>query len=90
MGPFDNEAGVYIASQEHEDGDWYVDNDGQLYIVPADGEIEGPDNDLLCRLNDIYREDEKPSPAKIAEELGLELVAPVLKRFDAAVGYYHA
>lgn len=90
MGPYDNEQGEYLASPELDDGDWYLDGDDQLYIVPSEGEIEGPDTPVLAQLNEAYRQQPKPSSEQVAQALGLTAVSPALRRFSAEIGYYTA
>ena len=93
MGPYNNETQQYLDVPGFESGHWYT-SEGILYIVPnAEAEIEGPDDNILERLNTIYREAasfEDVNPYDVASELGLEVIPDPLKRFDPEIGYYHA
>lgn len=55
-GLFDNEKGHYVFMPEIEQGDWYLDQARQLYIVPLDGDSHGPDNDIMDAIEETYRE----------------------------------
>lgn len=94
MGPYNDESKQFEDVDGYERGHWYKrESDGALFIVPdAVAEIEGPDDATLDALNKIYRE--TPFLAvdadAVAEQLELEVVLDVLKRFDTAVGYYTA
>lgn len=96
LGLYNNETQRHIKDDCMEKGHWYVNDAGYLYIVPNDlygiAEIEGPDGDVLDALNKCYREAsfDTIDPEQVAEALGLEVVAEVLKRFDSEAGYYHA
>lgn len=89
---YDNAAGQCVRSSNLDNGHWYQDGEGNLYIVPDNGEIEGPDNDVLEKLNSAYRvrsfydvnEDE------MARNLGLEVVYSWQQRFDPVKGYFAA
>lgn len=91
---FDNETGKHVAVDWLEDGDWYEDAEGMLYIIPAFGavaEIEGPDGETCDLLNGLCRAHQKKNPpAHEVEALGLKYVPDFLKRFDPQAGYYHA
>lgn len=93
MGPFDSEKGIYLDTEGYENGHWYLNAEGQLYIVPdAEAEIEGPDDEIEAALNTIYRD--KPfadiNQSEVATTLGLEVVLDVFKRFSPEAGYYNA
>lgn len=95
MGPFDNQTGKYVATSGYGEGShWYLDEEGRLYIVPSvDAEIEGPESDVLDALNKVYRDAphfSSVNPEEVAEELAIEVIPDVLKRFDPDVGYYRA
>lgn len=91
-----NEQNEYVKTNGLENGHWYVNQNGMLFIVPSEedgiAEIEGPDGAVLDQLNAIYRETpfEKVDQAQVANDLGLEVIQDVLKRFDPAIGFYHA
>jgi len=87
--------------QEVEQGHWYQDDLGQVFIVPdetfAAAEIEGPDGETLDRLNRIYRRCEsegiafkKIDQAGIAKVLELHTVEASNRRFDTRTGRYFA
>lgn len=91
MGPFDNESGTYILSPIHADGHWFHDRCSRaLFIVPADGEIEGPDDDASDLLADLYRATnfQEVDPRAVARHLKLEYIEDFQRRFDAKRGYY--
>ena len=87
---FDCETRKHLYDDNVFCGDWFVDTEGFLYIIPLDDqEIEGPDGEVLDKLTAIVREygvvlDEE------AEELGIIPVASMLKRFSEEDGYYNA
>ena len=89
-GLFDNETRRYLYDDGLFYGDWYVDEDGFLFIIPLDEqEIDSPDGEILDRLNAICREYDVVLDEE-AEELGLNRVACNLKRFSEEDGYYYA
>ncbi len=96
-GTFDNEARVYLFEEWYDEGDWFEDEEGFLYIVPVgdDAEIIGPDNETEDWLNQYYRDHEIkgwvsiPSEQQLAKH-GLVEIPAVLRRFDPDCGYYHA
>lgn len=91
-----NENNQYEKTAGLENGHWYRDSDGMLYIVPTEedglAEIEGPDGDVTDKLNAVYRDTAfaKVDQHQVARELGLEVVLDVLKRFDSEIGFYSA
>lgn len=92
MGPYDNEQGIYIASQDWEDGQWLMDAQGALHIVPVGGDgVEGPDcpssDAILAALREAGADE---LDEHTAAAMGLIIVSPVLKRFDPISGYYSA
>lgn len=96
MGPQDAVTGEFLQEPGLEEGHWYLDENQQLFIVPNDrygiAEIEGPDGEVLDKLNSAYRSKAFSAidPDVIAMECGLDVVSPVLKRFDPDCGYYSA
>ena len=97
-GTFDNEAGVYLFEEWYDEGDWFEDTKGFLYIMPTDeyadeygsAESIGPDNETEDWLNAYYRDyEECPSEDNLAAH-GLVKIPAVLQRFDPDCGYYHA
>lgn len=93
MGPYDNEIGRYLNPEGFMDGHWYLDEEGQLFIVPnAEAEIEGPDGEVLDALNRIYREQTFTEIDQniVAEQLYLEVVLEAFKRFEPGIGFYTA
>jgi hypothetical protein len=96
IGTRDEETGIFFKSPGLENGHWYLDDDGYLYIVPNDNydieETAGPDNETVDALNALYREKDFDSinPDEVAEKLGLEFVHDVLRRFDPQSGFYTA
>ena len=87
---YDNEAGCCLPSTDLQDGHWYQDAALKLFIVPRNGEIEGPDGDVLDALNVAYFESDfdKVDVQALAQRLDLEPVYDWQKRFDRLVGYY--
>jgi hypothetical protein len=88
-----------LARPEIEQGHWYRDATGALLIVPDDewaaAEIEGPDGEMLDRLNKVYRRCksegvpfQKIDTAGIARALELEIVDQAERLFDAVTGRY--
>lgn len=93
MGPYDNETGRHLHSDGHENGHWYLHQNGALYIVPMDdAEIEGPDDDICDALGTEYRNTPfaNINAETLAQKLDLDVVPDVLKRFDPAIGFYTA
>jgi len=96
-GTFDNETRLYLFDEWYDEGDWFEDEDGFLYIVPVgDGaETIGPDNETEDWLNAYYRDNEEegwvPHPSdELLKKHGLHTIPPVLRRFNPYDGYYHA
>lgn len=89
---YDNEKQGCVENADLEAGHWYLDEDRQLFIVPDNGEIEGPDDETLDALNTAYRRmtfaeiDQKT----LANELGLSVVHSWQQRFDPVAGYFAA
>lgn len=96
IGTRDEETGEYFKSEGLENGHWYEGPERYLYIVPDERyggeEIAGPDDDITEKLNKAYREGDFDAidPDVLAKELGLEVILPVLRRFDPEIGFYHA
>ena len=88
-GLFDNQNGCYVNLTEIEQGDWFSDQDRQLYIIPLDGDSFGPDDEIMDKIEKAYREKGQLSDNDM-KRLGLEKVLPVLKRFSPDRGYYVA
>ena len=99
IGLYDNEAGVYLPEPCKEHGQWYVDSQGILFVVPNDkygaAEIDGPDGATLDALNAAYRDAEAAEirfddmePETTAAHLELTYVYAAHKRFDPSIGYY--
>ena len=89
-----------LVRPEIEQGHWYVDPIGALFIVPDDGvavaEIEGPDGEMMDRLNRVYRRCEaegvpfqKIDTGSIARVLQLEIVEKADRLFDESTGRYY-
>jgi len=91
---YQNEVGACVKSEGLEEGHWYVDAEGALFIVPDErfglAEIEGPDGEVCDALNDVYRAQpfEQVDPQAVATRLGLTVVYGWQRRFDAQAGYY--
>lgn len=88
-----------LVRPEIERGHWYLGPTGALFIVPDDelaaAEIEGPDGEMLDRLNRVYRRCDSEGvtfqridTAGIARVLELEFVDQAERLFDAATGRY--
>jgi hypothetical protein len=93
-GLYDNEAGCYVEADWLADGDWYVDDDNLLYIIPQAGEvaeIEGTDGPMTDTLNALCHDyDPEQPPIAAVEAFGLRYVDIVLRCFTPEEGYYHA
>lgn len=88
---FDNKTGHFHYNPDYlEHAQWFKDKDDQLWIIPKDAEIEGPDGDLLDKLNAICRVNHGWIPETMVEQLGMIEVPHFLRRFDTHVGYYSA
>ena len=93
MGPYDNELGLHVESDDWMNGQWLTaDDDGSLYIIPIDGDgVEGPDDEIAAAiLKDLRDSGADEIQEDRAEELGLTIVADGLKRFDPDTGYHTA
>lgn len=96
LGTLDEATGEYIQAPELENGHWYLDDEGLLYIVPNDlhgiAEIEGPDGDTMDELNARYRKAgfENINTEELAKALDLDFIPDVLRRFDPQSGFYTA
>jgi hypothetical protein len=92
MGPYDNDAGRYLPSEDWDDGQWVVDDDGVLFILPIGAdEISGPEgttHEVITQRLIATRSDSLDETA--IEELHLTVVSPALKRFDPEIGYFSA
>jgi len=92
MGPYDNDAERYLPSEDWENGQWVVDDDGVLFILPigADG-ISGPEGTMRDAITERLVAASSDSLDETAiEQLDLTVVSPVLKRFDPWIGYFSA
>ncbi|ABM97087.1 hypothetical protein [Methylibium petroleiphilum] len=89
---YDNEAGCCVRNPDLDAGHWYLDEDGALYIVPDNGEIEGPDSPMIDQLNAAYRRMNFAEICQetLATELGLTVAYPWQHRFDPTAGYFTA
>lgn len=89
---FDNAAGCCIRNSDLESGHWYVDEQGNLFIVPESGEIEGPDGASLDALNAAYRVQyfDDVNQDDVARRLNLTAAYSWQHRFDPTIGYYVA
>lgn len=89
---YDNEKKRFVRCDWLIKADWFIDQEGFLYIVPRPeivAECEGPDNATMDAINAACR-DHKELTENDCEKLGLCRVDDVLKRFDEENGYYHA
>ena len=95
IGTRDESTGIFFKSEGLDNGHWYVDAEGYLYIVPDERygseECAGPDNDTMDKLNAVYRETEFEDidPFTLAKQLDLEYVSPALHRYCES-GFYTA
>lgn len=96
MGPYDNEGaggtGCYCQDPDWMEGQWLVDEEGALYIVPRNGDgVEGPDEDVSDTVLGMLRDNhaDRLDEALIAV-MGMTEVPDVLKRFSPEIGYYSA
>jgi len=87
---FDSDKRKYIYEDYLFQGDWFVDANGFLYIIPlTDDDVDGPDGELLDKINEKVRELDD-FPIEEAEKLGLTPVPQITKRFSEKDGYYYA
>ena len=92
LGLYDNHTGEYAECEWLTEGFWFVDEDGNLYIIPQKGvvaESEGPDTDLCDELGRLV-EEHGEVPVDAWDRLGVAPVPEILKRFDPWWGYYNA
>lgn len=96
MGPYDNEGdggtGCHVEDPNWLEGQWLVDEDGVLYIVPKDGDgVEGPDDSMCAEILTVLQDAHADRLSEDrAHAMGLTEVADVLKRFSPEIGYYSA
>jgi hypothetical protein len=89
MGPYDNETGEHIFFQELMDGEWFVDDEGYLYILPIEGAIldsEGPDNEIMDALDRAP----SPVPQELIDRYHLCDISSTFRRWNPKEGFYHA
>lgn len=86
---FNNETGLYEHCDWLEDGDWFEDEQGLLYIVPTNAECEGPANDTMDKIIALCKDHGRLTDED-CETLNLTRIPNVLKRFNPEDGYYHA
>lgn len=96
MGPYDNERnggrGRYVEADGWENGQWLVDENGHLYIIPLnDDVVQGPDDDVCDTIAGMLRD----AHADALDENGIRLmgmteVPSVLRRFSPDIGYFSA
>ena len=89
---YENEGGLCIRRPELDAGHWYLDDRRRLFIVPDNGEVEGPDDGVLDDLNESYRASTFADIDQdaIALKLGLVVVHPWQQRFCPSAGYFAA
>lgn len=96
IGTRNEETGEYIFSEDLDNGHWYQDQNGNLYIIPDERNgiegSQGPEGRVMTELNAVYRQKgfDHVDPDALANELGLEFISPVLHRFDEESGFYSA
>jgi hypothetical protein len=92
MGPYDNEAGVYMDNPTIiQDWQWITDEAGNLYLVPPPGTVaeiegDGPAGGIIAHLARVHGR----IPQSILQMLSLYNVPPPLRRFTPEDGYYVA
>ena len=90
-GTWDNERQEYLLEDSEIAGDWWVDAEGRLYVVPVgDGDLLGLDGEPLDALTACYRDHEGDECEAAAEAMGFERVPWSLKRYSTEDGYYIA
>lgn len=89
---YEDQQGCCLRSQCIDSGHWYASPGGSLYIVPTQGEIEGPDDEITDQLNTAYRRIgfDDVCQLTLAVELGLTVIHPWQQRFDNVKGYFAA
>lgn len=96
MGPYDNEGnggrGCYVEDPAWMSGQWMVDEDGALYVVPTGGDdVEGPDNDVCDTIRGMLVDAHAETLDDNALALmGMTEVPDVLRRFSPEIGYHSA
>lgn len=90
IGNYNNETGRHDYDEYIMDGDWYLSEDGTLYILPEYGDgILGPSDENSRVLARHYINNER-DVAQLRDQHGLSFVPAVLKRFTPEEGYYTA
>ena len=92
-GIYNNETKLYLYDEEYENGQWFEDATGYLYIIPQNNgyEIDGPDGYICDELNRMCRMQKNGIITTVdIERLCLLPIDPVLRRFSEEGGYYHA
>ncbi|WP_415913385.1 hypothetical protein [Neptuniibacter sp. QD37_11] len=88
---FDNFVGRYLWNDEFLLIPWFVDQNGQLYIIPEQSDTFGPDNDTMGALIEQIRKaagDVESFVEGICAELNLTLVEQGLRKIDSLHGPY--
>lgn len=93
MGPYDNEAGVYLFDEAFfSEAIWLQTAEGSLVIIPAStAEIEGGEPELVDALNVACQKAGDLASldvAQLCEEHDLTVIPQPLRRFDEGAGYY--
>lgn len=89
LGFYDNEARCYVYDDGVFDGEWFIDEEGSVYILPIDGdEVVGPDDDVSEELMKLWKTDNLD--VGYLDRLGLSSVPSSLKRFTPEDGYFTA
>ena len=92
MGPYDNERGCYVSDRSWDSGQWLVDDDGRLYVIPRGGdEVHGPDEAVCGTMLAMLRDDDRDAldEGRI-EAMGMTEVWDTFRRFSPHVGYHSA
>jgi hypothetical protein len=91
-GLYDNETQQYIEEEHYMEGNWYVDREGFLYIVPLgpEDEVIGPDGPKLELIARACRHCGGVLPDEACKCIGLNRIPHVSKRFSPEEGYYYA
>lgn len=90
VGNYNNETRQHDYDEYIMEGEWYLSEDGTLYILPMYGdEILGPDDENKRTLTRHYIDNDL-DVEYLRDKHGLSNVPTILKRFSPQDGYYTA
>ncbi|WP_415912575.1 hypothetical protein [Neptuniibacter sp. QD37_11] len=91
-GFYDNEAEKWVFNEAYMQIPWFVDTEGQLYIIPESGADFAPDNGCTEDLHMLMVDYKGEALVEMVESVlpELELVPQSLRRISAETGPYTA